>query len=304
MVSLSPSTAPKSLRRPGETQMSRPDQKHHYLPVFYLRQWSGADGRLCEFSCPYGAVKPRFTHPDGTGYMRGLYRIEGLPPETMNVIETQFLMPTDGSASDAMKALAAGKPFPKPVQMRHAWVRFILSLMLRYPEAIDGMKRRLRENVGKVYAETRKETDPATFEEYEAQMGNDEMARLHGKLLMDLMLDSRMGRLIFGMHWGVISFSRAEHTLLTSDRPVISNVFPLSANHVCLPIGPQRVFFACATEAADKEMQRQDPRTIMRVMNDEIAKRAFRYVYGDNARQLRFVENRLGGAKQKPVPFL
>ena len=250
-----PSSAPSG--------MPRPDQKHHYLPVFYLRQWSGEDGRLCEFSRPYGAVKPRLTHPDGTGYVRGLYRIDGLPPETMNVIEAQFLKPTDGLAADALKALATGTPFAKS-QMRYSWTRFILSLMLRYPEAIDAMKLQLRENVRKIYAETWKETDPPTFEEYEAQTGNDEMARLHGKLLMDLMQDSKMGRLIFGMHWGVISFSHSEHILLTSDRPVISNIFPLSANHVCLPIGPERMFFACGTEAAEREMCGQDPRSVMR----------------------------------------
>ena len=172
--------------------MPRPDQKHHYLPVFYLRQWSGGDGRLCEFSRPYGVVKPRMTHPDGTGYVRGLYRIEGLPPDTMNVIETEFLKPTDGLAADALKALVAGAPLAKE-NMRYSWTRFILSLMLRYPEAIEEMKRQLRANVGRMYAATRQATDPPTFGEYEAQAGTDEMARLHGKLLMDLMQDSPNG---------------------------------------------------------------------------------------------------------------
>jgi len=27
---------------------------------------------------------------------------------------------------------------------------------------------------------------------------------MHGRLLIDLMKESRMGRLIFGMHWGTI----------------------------------------------------------------------------------------------------
>jgi hypothetical protein len=39
---------------------------------------------------------------------------------------------------------------------------------------------------------------------YEAKLGINELARVHGKLMMDLMLDSRMGKLIFGMQWGVI----------------------------------------------------------------------------------------------------
>jgi hypothetical protein len=188
--------------------------------------------------------------------------------------------------------------------MRHSWTRFILSLMVRYPEAIDAMKRQLRENVQKVYAETRKQTDPPTFEEYEAVNGTEEMARLHGKLLMDLMQDSRMGRLIFGMHWGVIAFSKYERSLLTSDRPVVTNVFAIGANHVCLPIGPDRLFCACETEVAERQMRRLDPGQVMRIMNDEVAKRAFKYVYGQDDSQLRFVENRLGRRAQKPVPFL
>jgi hypothetical protein len=284
--------------------MPSENEKHHYLPVFYLKRWAGIDGRLCEFSRPYKSVEPRRTHPDGTGYVRGLYKIEGLPPETMNVIETKFLKPADGLASDALKALAADKPFAKPTQMRHSWTRFILSLMVRYPEAIDAMKRQLRENVQKAYTETRKQTDPPTFEEYEAVNGTEEMARLHGKLLMDLMQDSRMGRLIFGMHWGVIAFSKYEHSLLTSDRPVVTNVFAIGANHVCLPIGPDRLFCACETDVAERQMQRLDPRHVMRTMNDEVAKRAFKYVYGQEDSQFRFVENRLSRRAQKPVPFL
>ena len=40
---------------------------------------------------------------------------------------------------------------------------------------------------------------------------------MHGRLLIDLMQDSRMGRLIFGMHWGTMEFTQHDHS---SDRPV------------------------------------------------------------------------------------
>jgi Protein of unknown function (DUF4238) len=272
-------------------------EKHHYIPVFYLKQWRGPDGRLCEYSRPYDIVKPRRVHPDGTGYVRGLYAIDGLPPEMANVIETKLLKPADGLAADALSAFVDDRPFAKPAQMRTSWSRFVLSLMLRYPESIDEMKRQLRENVGRVYAETRKETDPPTFTEYEAAHGTDELARLHGKLLLDLMQDSRMGRLIFGMHWGIIKFSRYGHSLLTSDRPITTNAFPISANHLCLPIGPQRMFFACDTEQAEREFQQLDPEGIMRVINDRTARQAVNFVYGTDDRQLRFVENRLRRAR-------
>jgi Protein of unknown function (DUF4238) len=53
--------------------------KHHYIPVFYLKQWAGADGRICEFSRPYDRVKARRVFPDATAYVHGLNKIWGIP---------------------------------------------------------------------------------------------------------------------------------------------------------------------------------------------------------------------------------
>jgi hypothetical protein len=49
--------------------------KHHYIPVFYTKGWSGQDGRVCQYSRPFQfrEVKPRRVHPDGTGYIRTRY---------------------------------------------------------------------------------------------------------------------------------------------------------------------------------------------------------------------------------------
>jgi hypothetical protein len=277
-------------------------EKHHYLPVFYLKQWTGLDGRLCQFSRPYDRVKPRRVHPDGTGYVRGLYAIDDIDPEIINAIEAKFLKPSDGLAAEALKDLLNDRPFSRPAPMRTSWSRFVLSLMIRYPEAIAEMKRQLRENVTKMYLQTRQGHEPATFQEYQALHGTTELARLHGRLIMDLMQDSRMGRLIFGMRWGVLRFRNYQHDLLTSDRAVTSNVFPISANHMCLPISPEHLFFACATERVEAEFRRFDPKHIMQVINDLMAKRAQNLVYGKDDSQLRFVANRLGKASAT-LPF-
>jgi hypothetical protein len=283
--------------------MGAKGEKHHYLPVFYLKQWAGPNGQLCEYRRPYREVKPRRVHPDGTGYVRGLYAIEGLPPETANVIETQFLKPADGLAAEAMRALTNDQPFAKPAEMRTSWSRFVLSLLLRYPESIEEMKRRLRENVERMYAATKKETDPPTFKEYEALHGTDDMLRLHGRMLLDLMQDSKMGRMIFGMHWGVVTFAQQSHTFLTSDRPVITNIFSVGGNHMCLPIGPYKMFFACEDQQSQEALKQIDSKNIIRRMNDTIVKKAYKCVYGLNDSQLRFVENRLGRTPVKPVNF-
>jgi hypothetical protein len=275
---------------------------HHYIPIFYLKQWAGSDEKICEYKRRHHGVLPKRVFPAATGYVRGLYSIEDTDPEVVNAIETKFLMPADGLAAEALRDLVLDRPFKEPARMRHSWTRFVLSLMIRYPEAIAEMKRQLRENVIKMYLATKKEHEPATFAEYEAQQGTNELARLHGKLMMDLMQDSRMGRLIFGMHWGVLRFSRYKHDLLTSDRPVNSNVFPISANHLCLPIGPEHLFFACETERAEAEFRRVDPQQIMQTINDLIARRAQGFVYGNDDSQSCFVAKRFGTATAT-LPF-
>jgi hypothetical protein len=277
-------------------------QKHHYIPVFYLKRWMGPKGTVCEFSRPRDRVKTRYVHPDGTGYVRGLYAIDDLDPNVVNAIENMFLKPSDGTAAEALHCLLREEPFAHPLRMRHSWTRFLLSLLLRYPEAIGQMKKQLRENVERMYLTNRKPEEPETFAEYEATLGTNELARLHGKLMMDLMNDSKMGRLIFGMFWGVVGFANCKHELLTSDRPVVSNRFPISADHMCLPISPTMLFFAGATEHAEREFRRLDPGRIMKTMNQFVASRARTYVWGREDSQLRFVENRLGRTSS-PEPY-
>ena len=115
-------------------------QKHHYVPFYYLKQWMGAKECISEFSRPYDRVATRSPHPDGTGYIRGLYAIDDPDANVVNAIEDMFLNRRDGIASDALRCLLREVPFPQPQRMRHAWTRFILSLLIRYPEAISEMK--------------------------------------------------------------------------------------------------------------------------------------------------------------------
>jgi hypothetical protein len=281
------------------------EPKHHYIPCFYLQQWADADSRLIEYSRqgPALTVKTRPTSPKGTGYIRGLYRIEDVDPNVVNAVETQFLKPSDGLAAEALQSFLQGHVFPRP-ELRTSWSRFVLSLMLRYPEAVELMRRQLRENIEKLYQETKKPEEPATFAKYEASHGTHDMARAHGRLLMDLMQDSRMGRLIFGMHWGVVKFKNYKHDLLTSDRPIVSNIFRLSANHLCMPINPERVFIACATPQAEAEFQRLDPLEVVLVMNDTVVRQAQTYVWGTDDAHFRCVKKRMGKKKEPTGAYL
>jgi hypothetical protein len=101
--------------------------KHHYIPVFYSKEWAGPDGRLCEYSRPYDVVKPKRVHPDGTGYVRGLYTVPRNDPRVAEYIEREFFKVTDNSASLVLAMLRSGQPIVWNSDNRSAWTRFILS---------------------------------------------------------------------------------------------------------------------------------------------------------------------------------
>jgi uncharacterized protein DUF4238 len=73
--------------------------KRHYIPVLYLKQWAG-DGRFIKFSRAAGRdrVEPRGTGARGTGYVRGLYRLSGVPHEMAEEVESKFMQQFDNLA--------------------------------------------------------------------------------------------------------------------------------------------------------------------------------------------------------------
>ena len=57
---------------------ANPPRKHHYSPAFYLKRWTGPDGRVCEMrKWPHGVVDRR-KHPNATGFVVLLRQIEVL----------------------------------------------------------------------------------------------------------------------------------------------------------------------------------------------------------------------------------
>ena len=83
--------------------MSKQGRHHHYIPIFYLKQWSGEDGRICEFSKPHDRVKPPKVHPTGTAYMDGLNTVHGLPREEEQYLEDVFYKAADDDAARALR---------------------------------------------------------------------------------------------------------------------------------------------------------------------------------------------------------
>jgi hypothetical protein len=278
-------------------------EKHHYIPVFYSREWAGQDGRLCEYSRPYREVKPQWKHPDATGYVRGLYTVPKNDPLVSEYIERHFFRITDNGAALVVQQLRAGGPIDWFSMDRSSWSRFIISLMLRNPEYVARMATKVVRfydpfsgdyNDAK-YQEIRKPDDPETFEDYLAKSAYHPAGRMSAYALQTIIDSPTMGGHLNQMRWSLVTFENERHTLLTSDRPIImTNGLIGPEDHLALPIGPRMLFVATNNIETENKLRSIDTAIMMTQVNDRVASQARRYIYGADNKQLRFVENRLG----------
>ena len=275
-------------------------QKHHYIPVFYLKRWVGDDGRLCVYSRWRARVEAKRMHPDATGYWKDLYAITGAGDETKNHLEGRFFSRADSSAAKVLTLFETGGELPD-AETRTAWSRFVMTLLHRNPEAISKwvsnaqrVAAEVADDFRKNYASRRLPTDPEKFEDYPLKSQDYYVAK-SAVLTLQALIDSEpLGNHLNRMAW-VITPLRSSYSLLTSDRPlVMPNGLSNPASFLAMPIGPRRLFIAANDLAPAERLAQQDHDGLAAMINDAVAGQARRFVWGVDDRQLRFVERRLG----------
>ncbi|MGC2776400.1 MAG: DUF4238 domain-containing protein [Bradyrhizobium sp.] len=285
--------------------MSEPT-RHHYIPVFYLKQWAGRDGRLCEYSRPYGETKVKRKHPAATAYLGNLYTVPGLPIEQTQFVEKQFMQTVDSRAAEAMTAMLkqtepAGDNEPDWMRTIY-WARFIYSLSLRNPEQIGAVQRSLDDGSFSVTAATAEEISRA--KETKSKIRVRKVAAPAQFALPGLInSESAIRAIADNMMWFTYHVGGAKHSVLTSDRPVIMSKGLDGPNaHLAMPISPTAIFFAVPSEHMFKRIKAMDADELVKKVNAGVALQAINYVYGIDDSQLRFVASRLG--KKMPTALL
>jgi hypothetical protein len=284
-------------------------RKHHYIPVFYLKQWRGADGRLCEYKRVAGKIVTRRTFPDGTGYMKDLYRVDGLPDPVAQAVEQKFMHLVDTGANYALEKLLRGDEAPWDGPMRSAWTRFILSLRFRNPESVAIIKSQMialweavLDNMRLTYDTVGYPGDPPTFEEFLARTEREAPLKAAINLLQEIIDNPRVGPTIFEMKWSRVSLAASTISLLTSDRPLdMPHGLGSGEAYIALPIGPRTLFVADHDGASARRLGGLDPTSIVKNVNMAMVEQARQFVWGLDDGQLRFVQNRMSHAPDRAI---
>jgi len=268
-------------------------RKHHYIPVFYLKQWAGADRKLCEYSKPHNAVIARRRYPTETGFERGLYTLTAHSPALAEIVEDRLMRQTDQYAALAHQQLVQRNLIGLDATMRSGWARFILSLLRRTPETLHALGERVTAALIEEFPQLALPGDPTQEDQSLARVALIERQRT--MILQSTITSERIGTHLINMSWSVVTFSGARHLLLTSDRPfVMTNGVGHPNSHIAVPISPTQCFLATNTEETERQIHAMSGKELMQILNDRMASQARKYVYGVDDSQHRFVRNRFG----------
>ena len=275
---------------------------HHYIPQFYLRPWLGADHKLQEFRRGYqGRIQTGRYGTKSTGFEIDLYTLPGVTEATKQNVEKVYMGLVDGNAAVVRDMLLDGR-IPHDQGLRHTWVRFILSLILRHPEAVAKFKQRYARDFGKSdarlqekYESLRREHDPPTLEEFVLQLDPTVAERQAVLTLTKLIENERTTTLMRRMHWAVLDTSRYSRKLMTSDRPLVTtNGLGRPDGHMALAIAPNRLFLATTFKSYMDTVQRKPIGRMIRNMNDAVIGQGRKYVYATDATPIAEVRRRMG----------
>lgn len=289
---------------------NKPQRRHHYVPEFYLKRWQLGGDRLLEFSRHRDSqVRYRWVSPKQTGYLNKLYFLDHLPPELQNRFEQKFFTPVDMKAARVLERFEA-RDFDLDSIARSSWARFIMSLTFRAPETIQALRQQLTHDLFNPtperewsYRQRRQPDQPETLlEALEEERNEDDLRHFTLEVATGLADSRKIGERVINMIWGYRILPFNAPALLTSDRPVVwAHSLDDPQCHILLPIGPKTVFWAANSPEKARTVQNYDGVRLAAFLNDNLVRRAHRYVWGASVRQHGYVQRYMGVDPQHTI---
>jgi hypothetical protein len=123
--------------------------RHHYIPQFYLKGFTGEDGYLWMFDLKTG--KKSKAHPKNVAWQRDFYRWEGVSGAE-DFLEREAFAKLDGLAAKVFSKIATGETIPeKNSDDYFNLMQFLGSLKIRTPKSRNAF---VRDTIGVMEAIT------------------------------------------------------------------------------------------------------------------------------------------------------
>jgi hypothetical protein len=281
-----------------------PPWRHHYIPEFYSRWWTGEDGKLERYTQPRpGKMSVRRVFPSEVGWARNLYLSPGENPGESQTLELNFFSKLDNAAAPVLTALNEAGPPALDRNGLSTWSTFIMSLLRRTPANLAATKetgwRQWAAMVPLIEERFRLETgrnvDPEALRHVVEEMDRGGVDRTVMWALPNLMMSPRIGRFINNLHWTVVDLPPGAPSLLLSDDPLArTNGLARPGGHMAMPISPRRLLLLAWDLTVLDAVRQAGARELARNMNKWVVEGARHFVAAQDRSQTRFIANRFG----------
>ena len=289
------------------------DQNQHYLPQSYQRGWSDASGRPHVYRWVHDRLvcEPKATK--ATGGRDGLYFIPMAPPGEQNMMEDRFWKLIDQWGADGLALLRSNDPAAAARLDKDHLATFINSFLFRNPNMVEYFNVYAKKHVLKAcqqhgYAKYRQPHEPATFEEFQAALDQPGMTEFAAQWLRYQIGNKALRDQLLTMEWQVVTAPPTNHSILTSDVPVIINsglknddgclILPLSANEffVAYNLGGIDMKKVIGEAVADG--------SFIHAMNKYVIEHRIGWVYGRDDSLMAFVAEHWGVSQAPYFPMI
>jgi hypothetical protein len=306
----------------SDRKKAKDPRKHHYVPVFYQRNFANDSGLLWVYDRQKGSLKE--LHPRVICFEKDLYAVkpENKPPNME--VELKVLSVVDSLGFRGIRAFQIGKPNSEAEQqvaffMAFQWTRvptMSRDIRVTYAKAIEELGRitfanveRAKDIMERHARDTGEVLDVTPESMVESVQGKQfDIVATETAFLTTMMEQAHsLTEELLRLDWEVLVASE-ETGFIICDCPVVvvppkgsdqvgflvpdsAKYFPLS-RHLCLRLG----------EPGKSRKHRKIDKENVRIVNQNMAANSERFIMGPSKAQLETIVSRSGCSKMEPGP--
>lgn len=286
---------------------------HHFVPVFYLKRWSGRDGKVAVYARKGGRLIVSRLSPRSTGFEPELYSLDRVEPSMRQAVEKEFFgKMIDDRAAIPLDVMVTRGHLGLTLTDRVILSHFLMSLRARHP---DGVKRARDEGPAELrrhlelhpeeYERLRGPGDPPTLAAAAERFMPARVANFGINALQAVICHPKVGGRLFDGKWAVVTFAfdQERTSLLTSDRPCLleGNLMAAGPYAVMLTISPTQLLTVCDSELTQRKLQELPGNMLLDRVNRAVISQAAKYVYGVDDSHAALVEELLVRTATQPM---
>jgi Protein of unknown function (DUF4238) len=281
--------------------MGLPNRRHHFVPDFLLKHWTGSDSKLSYFTWRSDGV----LHTDrcgsrGAGYEEHLYSQNHPSGYKDTSIERDVLTAlVDTPGAPVHVKLLNGELGNLTSPERETWSRFLVAQLVRVPSMIqylcDAGRQLMLADIEDIDPpdEIKEQLGNLTLQQYLETSGAWRLDNASKRAIEHVIKSPQINRVFLEAHWAVHTVTHSNLDLVIGDRPLLLEGRMTETFLFTLPLSPKSLFFAANDGGIIRNIAAHNKRDVVCTINKESTAVAAKYVYATDAQQKAMVDRYL-----------